>query len=147
MKKVPKSISIIAVFLLTSFIGCKDREKPRETESKLAERKVQQNYSPAQENTRNRKTPVPKGKQLRYLFFANGGLIGYYNDGTVTGCPRCDFNAGNVAAMINKKPHGMYSIESGGTLLINGTQKEIPNKVTEGWALIDYKWYVKPPKT
>ena len=88
-------------------------------------------------------------KELRYLFFANGGIVGYFNDGTIAGCPRCDFAKSNIANMFEKEPTGTYTVEADGSLLINGTEKETPvynSSDYDGWALIDYKWYIKPPQ-
>ena len=94
--------------------------------------------------TKKKVSQAPKVRRLRYLFFANGGMVGYYSDGTVVGCPRCDFNASNVKAMLHEKPYARYTIEPGGVLVIKSNQKETPAP-ENGWALINYKWYIKPP--
>lgn len=90
-----------------------------------------------------------RSKELRYLFFANGGIIGYFDDGTVAGCPRCDFCRSNIIPMFDKAPHATYTVEADGSLLIDGKDRETPvfNAADgDGWALIDYKWHIKPPQ-
>ena len=88
---------------------------------------------------------IEKRRKLRYLYFSNGGLIGYFDDGTVSACPRCDLIKENVKALYNEKPFKTYTIEND-FLLIDGNEREYPKQdegnVTEGWAMIDYKWVV-----
>jgi hypothetical protein len=88
-------------------------------------------------------------KELRYLFFANGGLVAYFDDGSVVGCPRCDFSRSNIWSLWDAKPHARYQVLRDGRLLVNGTSKESPiyrRGDPDGWALINYKWYIKPPQ-
>lgn len=65
-------------------------------------------------------------RQLRYLHYANGGLLGFYSDGSVVGCPRCDLVKENIDAMGTDTPTGRYTIASDGSLLINGSDKLDP---------------------
>lgn len=37
-----------------------------------------------------------KERKLRYLFYANGGVLGYFDDGTVVPCARCEFTNGHL---------------------------------------------------
>ena len=86
-------------------------------------------------------------KELRYLFFANGGFNAYFDDGTVVGCPRCDFMRSNIWQMWKRKPEARYKVLPDGSLLINGQYREHPvyePGAADGWALIDYKWYTRP---
>ena len=90
-----------------------------------------------------------KKRELRYLFFANGGIVGYFDDGTIAGCPRCDFCKSNIVAMFNEKTYGKYKVENDGSLTINGDEHLVPAfnpGDIDGWALIDYKWKIKPPQ-
>ena len=88
------------------------------------------------------------GLALRYLYFANGGVIGYYTDGSVRGCPRCDFCDDNIAAMSDRRPHANYTVESDGSLLVDGERRAIPASdsaaVDDGWAMIDSRWLMRP---
>ncbi len=77
-------------------------------------------------------------KELRYLFFGNGGLVGYFSDGTKAGCPRCDFCKSNIEELFAQESMGAYTNEE----VVN----EINEGGTEGWALIDYKWKIKVPQ-
>lgn len=100
-------------------------------------------------NKETDRTKKKSKRELRYLYFANGGIVGYFDDGTVTGCPRCDFCRSNIIAMFDEKPYGTYTVQPDGSLLIDGHNKEFPEydeTMPDGWALIDYKWYIKPPQ-
>lgn len=92
-------------------------------------------------------TNIKQKKKLRYLYYANGGIRGYFEDGTIVGCPRCDFCRSNIMAMYNEKPLGTFKVQSNGSLLINNSEKEFPNyKDDNGWVLIDYVWNEKVPQ-
>ena len=86
-------------------------------------------------------------RKLRYLYFANGGITGYFNDGTVTFCPRCEPYRESTTNLYNRKPYGKYSINHKGELeMIYETEYEdepiIPAEISENgfqeWAIIDY---------
>ncbi len=80
---------------------------------------------------------VKTNRELRHLFFSNGGLIAYYNDGTTVACERCELNKNNLEMMFKIKPVENYSNDE----ILN----EIKENGKEGWALIDYKWILKVP--
>jgi hypothetical protein len=85
------------------------------------------------------------GKKLRYLFYSNGGLTGYFDDGTIANCPRCDLLKENIKILYSLPPFLTYTVENG-FLLVNGNRKEYPKGgegLSEGWALIDYEWLIK----
>ncbi|MDU1890619.1 MAG: hypothetical protein E6767_08000 [Dysgonomonas sp.] len=92
--------------------------------------------------------PMKEGRKLRYLFSSNGGLVGYFDDGTVAACPRCDLLDVNVEALYRSDVWRTYIIESDGALLIDGEMKEYPVIMEERgyqeWVMIDYKWIVEP---
>jgi hypothetical protein len=91
--------------------------------------------------------PDVKKRELRYLYFSNGGIIAYFNDGTIAGCPRCDFIRSNVYAMFQAKTFATYTVEPDGSLLVDKTDRRIPDPLEdEGWALVDYEWHTKVPK-
>ncbi len=86
-------------------------------------------------------------RKLRYLASANGGLVGYFSDGTVTGCPRCDLLKENVDALYSGKPFDTYTVEKDGHLK-TGSGEDLLPQTDKGnspytWAMIDYKWTVK----
>ena len=88
------------------------------------------------ENKTNNKIIKTK-RELKHLFFSNGGLIAYFSDGTKVACERCDFIKSNIESMFKKKPIEYYSND------------EILNEIKEngkvGWAVVDYKWNIKVP--
>jgi len=156
-----KSIALLVIIVLSfPFSGCSNENAAtktkelelKEKELQLRERelsfKEQQSLSTSQQ-PQIQEQKSKRSRELRYLFFANGGIVGYFDDGTITGCPRCDFCKSNILGMFNKEPHGTYIVQTDGSLLINGTDKEVPtysNADVDGWALIDYKWFIKPPQ-
>lgn len=79
-----------------------------------------------------------KKKKLVHLFAANGGMIGYYDDGTTVGCPRCDFSQANIDAMSQIEPMGKWDTRHP-ELLKEDTQEE-------DWVLFDYKWQKSQPR-
>ncbi|WP_162903084.1 hypothetical protein [Taibaiella koreensis] len=83
----------------------------------------------------------PADRRISYLFYANGGTIGYLNDGTVVGCPRCDANAGNAEKMLTDPPMGTYVVLKDGSLLVNGESIERPEikKEWNEWMIFDTK--------
>lgn len=74
----------------------------------------------------------PQKRRLSYLFFSNGGLVGYLNDGTVVGCPICDPNAGNAEAMLKNPAMGTYRLQGDGGLKVDGRETVYP-KITKEW--------------
>lgn len=118
----------------------------REKELSLKEQEAISNSS--LKNQSKSKTEVKRfKKELRYLQFSNGGIRGYFDDGTIVGCPRCDLCKSNIEAMLSQKPMATYIVKNDGTLIIDGNESEKPeykNSDFNEWALIDYKWYVKP---
>lgn len=98
----------------------------------------------------NTKTSSKKKRNLRYVFYANGGLLGYFNDGTVAGCPRCEFDKENLEVLFKTKPSKKYKVRPDGSLLVDGVAVEHPskkvNQAGEHWPLIDYVWNEKVPQ-
>jgi hypothetical protein len=84
-------------------------------------------------------------RKLRFLFFANGGLLGFYSDGTVAGCPHCDLLKSNIEAMSNEKPHAGYTVGVGYLVLDDGEKMVLDTTLEfREWAMVDYKWVVEP---
>ena len=76
-------------------------------------------------------------RKLAYLYVANGGLIGYFNDGTVVGCPKCDLCRNNISSLYKMKVIKHWNLHK-------------PNHFTpyhqdNGWVLVNYKWHAKVP--
>ena len=83
-------------------------------------------------------TNIIQKKELVYLFTSNGGMVGYYSDGTVVACPRCDFSKSNILAMCKKKPMGKWNLKK--------PDDFISYEEDNGWVLINYKWKEKVPQ-
>ncbi len=49
-------------------------------------------------------------KKLKYLLSANGGSIGYFDDGSVVGCPRCDFDENVEESLLHLEVIANYTI-------------------------------------
>jgi ferredoxin len=133
-------------------IELKEKElELKEREINLKEKQAQQQPSKRSTTDQNpmpqKKASVSNKKELRYLYYANGGVVVYFDDGTIVGCPRCDFCRTTILAMFNDKPHSTYAVQGDGSLLINNSAREFPNHSKDpGWALIAYKWLEKVPQ-
>jgi hypothetical protein len=153
----------MSILFIVTLFSCDNKNSLKEKELELKEKelnirekelaqkqeeKKKNISSPEQKKTIQQTQPEnKKTRKLRYLYFANGGLVGYFDDGTISGCPRCDFASQNVKALYTIKPHMKYTIEKG-YLLVDGSQREYPKgnpSVGEGWAMIDYKWQITVP--
>ena len=75
------------------------------------------------------------------MFYANGGLRGYFSDGTITSCARCDLTQENVKALYFNQIIARYNIE-GDSLVLDDGEKEYPDSIQD-WAMIDFNW-IKP---
>jgi hypothetical protein len=154
------NIATIALAFLFFFASCMNGNEQKQKELELKEKELslrerelalkekESTVLASNSETASRFNKHAKAN-LRYLFFANGGIIGYFDNGTYVGCPRCDFCKSNIASMFNATPTGTYSIEVDGSLLRNGSEKEFPSYNTgdmDGSALINYHWYIKPPQ-
>ncbi|WP_034665311.1 hypothetical protein [Cellulophaga sp. E6(2014)] len=88
-------------------------------------------------------------KRLKYLFYSNGGLIGYFSDGTITGCARCDPDLENISSMYSSQTTGRtYTVNDKGEILVDwglGGELEIVKPVeadeygAREWGIINYK--------
>ena len=97
---------------------------------------------------------IPAGRKLHYLFYANGGLWGYYNDGTVSDCPRCDFYVDAITFLNKRNPYATYTVDEDSLTITyrDSTKEKVElyeqdDDEPQGWALIDYKWLKKVPTT
>jgi hypothetical protein len=75
-------------------------------------------------------------RQLVYLYASNGGIMGYYNDGTVVGCPRCEFTKSTLVDMAKQKPMGKWNLKK--------PDDFVSYEEDNGWVLINYQWKLKP---
>lgn len=157
------------VFIVFSLSGCRDKDSQFETEQEFKARQVKlqtENDRSRLESTEivfdsikvdarelieevveiendtidNFTTTSEINRKLRYLFCSNGGMIGYFDDGTISSCPRCDCIIENVSTFHHNVPYGTYKVESDGSLLIDGETKEYPNAEDRDWILINYRW-------
>lgn len=84
-------------------------------------------------------------RRLKYLYFANGGLIGFFDDGTVSACAKCDLSKVNIEGLKKVDPHTTFKELD--NCLITGQSKFCPMGVDtlnmghqgQGWAIIDYE--------
>lgn len=124
------------------FASCSNKQKEldlKEKELELKERELDlQEKGFAEKKIKPKKKVNSNERRLRHLYTANGGLRGYFSDGTTVGCPRCDFCKSNIEAMFNAKPDGTYSNEE--------VFNEANRSDDDGWVLKDYKWTTKVPQ-
>ena len=151
-----KLIYLLGIVLFT-ILSCDNSSKLKEKELELKEKELElkEKELKLKEASSQKKLPIKNvtetssksiEKKLRYLFYSNGGLVGYFSDGTVVGCPRCDLLKENVENLPSGEVLRRYTVTKDGALVTNNSDREIPNaknnNIGEGWALIDYKWYV-----
>ena len=154
LKNILKAISSIIITIL--IIGCGNHEQTKLNGSELKQEEfafkegqisLQEKQAKSNQSEENPAIKNDK-KELRYLYHANGGLTGFFDDGTIVGCPRCDFCRPNILILFNEEPTGTYEVQPDGSLLINNSAKKIPDyKDDNGWALVDYKWNKKVPQS
>ncbi len=75
-------------------------------------------------------------RKLRYLSATNGGLIGYFSDGTIASCPRCDLIKSNVENLSSASVTGTYDPTK--------MSKTMDYHTESDWAMWDYKWIKQP---
>lgn len=81
--------------------------------------------------------------KLRFLYSSNGGLIGYYNDGSIRGGPKCDLLKPNLETMSIQDPIGTYSYEDSCIIEYGKDTLCIEMNASHPyWAMVDYKWYM-----
>jgi hypothetical protein len=95
-------------------------------------------------------TEKSKDRKLRFLHYSNVDLRAYFDDGTIITCPRCELTKENVETIqsnLSDEPVQTYELKDDGSLLIDGWKHEYPyvnrKETYEGWAMINYKWFVK----
>ncbi|MBY7305843.1 hypothetical protein HV284_10515 [Escherichia marmotae] len=82
--------------------------------------------------------------KLQYLFVANGGLVGFYEDGNVRGCVQCEPMKENLLTMSTESPisHWKRNADVITTTDAEGSsdlQLYDNGKITDDWWIFDYK--------
>jgi len=147
----------LIVIVLFTMMSCDNSSKIKEKELQLKQKELElkerelalKEASTQKNQTKSNPTEEQKKierKKLRYLYYSNGGLIGYFSDGIIAGCPRCDLLKENVEYLTTGDVLRTYTVAPNGSLILNNGDQETPtaknNNIGEGWAVIDYKWYV-----
>lgn len=103
---------------------------------------AEKNSENSSSNENDNSQPFDDSRKLRYLYCSNGGIIGYFNDGTISTCLRCDCARENVERLRFKESTGSYVVENDGTLITDHGTKILPenNEEYSEWKLIDYVW-------
>jgi len=140
-------VYISCLLLFFALSGCfkdnklKERELDiKEKELDIREKELEHEKNEKDDKTTKENTQENKRK-LQFLFSSNGGLVGYFNDGSVAGCPRCDLIRENVKSLLRQKTNGYYTVNSDGSLNLKSEGRVIP-KLEDGWVMINYKWLV-----
>ncbi|EAA7604747.1 hypothetical protein ACY12_003384 [Salmonella enterica subsp. enterica serovar Portland] len=82
--------------------------------------------------------------KLQYLFVANGGLVGLYEDGNVRGCAQCDPMKENLLTMSTESPLSHWKRNADVITITDAEgssdlQLYDNGKITEDWWIFDYK--------
>ena len=56
---------------------------------------------------------LPNNRKLRYLYYHEDMMIGFFDDGSVSYCDKCIFNKSDILKLLSKKPQGIYSFDQG----------------------------------
>lgn len=103
----------------------------------------QEDLSVIEKNDDKVKSNIDKNftKKIKYLSATNAGLTGYFDDGTIATCSRCDFFTSNVQSL--------YTMESTGNWDKNKTPEffdEDQNNpsLKSDWVIVDYEWIRNP---
>ncbi len=119
-----KNIKYILLILIVSNLSCKNNQTSKNTEGAIDTKK---------------KIEIQQNRQLQFLFFANGGLIGYFDDGTISSCPRCDLTDESIASLKNKKPYSKFKIVDKVLISEQGDTIPINSMKNNEWAIVNYK--------
>lgn len=83
---------------------------------------------------------------LIHMFYSNGGILAFYTDGTVAGCPQCDLDRNNIELLKLKESFATYTADDK-TVWIqynNGDKSEmkfyVEGEISDDWAMKDGKW-------
>lgn len=135
---------IFIIILITFNLSCNFNQETNQKELELKQKELDLKerelnlLENKNENTEKLSKKKIIKKELVYLYTANGGMVGYFNDGSVVGCPRCDFCKSNILAMHNK--------ESSETWNLKKPNDFVSYEEDNGWVLINYKWQEKVPQ-
>lgn len=119
-----KIIKVVIFIFFISIFSCKNKKESKKDENKIPiEKKIE----------------IKENRQLQFLYFSNGGLIGYFDDGTIVGCPRCDLMNDNIEAIKTREPHSKFKIENGILISEQGDSVSINSMRNNEWAIVNYK--------
>ena len=141
------SILFFIVIFIVIFIGCNNisnETKEKELELKKKELEIKEkefNFEITKHNQSTKKvtqnnSQKSEKKELVYLYTAIGGMVGYFNDGSVVGCPRCDFCKSNILSMFKEKPMSSWDLK----------QPDAYDPNDNCWVLVNYEWKEKVPQ-
>ena len=83
-----------------------------------------------------------ENRKLRFVSFSNGGIIGYFNDGTISACARCDLTKENIEKLRSENVLRTYKYQNHKIIIEESDTIDIKNN-NENWAMLDYQWMVK----
>lgn len=145
-----KSIIGTSILILATLTSCLNNgeNKAKELELKQKELELKEREISLKEKTLSSQTKETNQqaeqstkktkKELVYLYTSNVGMVGYFSDGSVVSCPRCDFCKSNIMAMFKEKPMGSWDLVK--------PDDFVSYEEDNGWVLIDYKWNEKVPQ-
>ena len=85
-----------------------------------------------------------KENKIRFLWFSNGGLIGYYENGDVKICTKCDPIKSNILRLNNSEKFDTYTYTYKDSCILTSKEINCINFSTLDknpfWLIVDYKW-------
>lgn len=87
--------------------------------------------------------PQTRNHKLRYVFATVGGTLGFFDDSSVSACPKCRLCWEDIGFLILANPHARYVSADSFLVTDNGEVTDtmfLKNDDYEVWAMIDHKW-------
>lgn len=87
------------------------------------------------------KNPSHTEKKLKYIQATNAGLLGYFDNGSIVACPKCDFMQSNVDILYHQESVGSWDKnKTPESFMLEQNDPDLKST----WVMVDYGW-VTPP--
>lgn len=87
------------------------------------------------------KGPSHTEKKLKYLQATNAGLLGYFDNGSIVACPKCDFTQSNVDILYHQESVGSWDKnKTPESFMLDQNDPDLKSS----WVMVDYGWVTLP---
>ncbi len=84
---------------------------------------------------------LPNERKLQYVRASNAGILGYFNDGTYVGCPKCDFIEQNMEVIYEGKSIGTWDSRKNPDSF---DEDQNNSDLKSDWVMVNYEWVTRP---